>query len=172
MALLGYNPACGSRSGSVKTIWLALASDVTSFTLATGEKYYDTVTMESAAVFKEYKFEIDTAELKFSDLNENRSFKSTASIEMMLKGLSETARDAIEELAQNSNCGLIAIVEDANGKKWVVGYTEKHAKTRPLEFKTNEGTTGKTLTAANGDVLTLGCDSGEKYRVFTGTVPV
>lgn len=172
MPLLGYNPACASRSGSIKRIWLALASEVTSFALASGEKFYDTVTMEATAVFKEYKFERDTAELRFSDVFENRSFKSTAALELMLKGLSETSRDSIEELAANSNCGLIGIVEDANGKMWVVGYTEKHGKTRPLEFQTNEGTTGKALTDANGDVLTLGCDSGEKFRVFTGTVPV
>jgi len=172
MPLLGYAPACGSRSGSIKAIWIALAAEVTSFTLATSEKFYDTVTMESSNVFKKYEFERDTAELKFSDVFENRSFKSTASLEVMLKGLQEDSRDAIEELAANSNCGLIAIVEDANGKKWVIGYTEKHGKTRPLELLTNEGTSGKGLTDANGDVLTLGCDSGEKYRLFTGTVPV
>jgi hypothetical protein len=172
MPLLGYNPACGSRSGSINRIWLALATEVTSLALETGKKNYDTITMESTNVFKDYKFEKNTAELRFSDVRENGSFKSDGVLELMLAKLTQESRDSIQELADNSNCGLIAIVEDANGTKWVVGYTEKHGKARPLELRTNEGTTGKGLTDTNGDVLTLGCDAGEKFRTFTGTVPV
>ncbi len=171
MPLLGYNPACGSRSGSVNKLYLALASEVDSLSLASGEKFYDTITMTATNVFKEYKFEKDTAELRFSDSRENGSFKSDAVIEIMMPKLSQASRDAIQEIADNSNCGLIAIVEDANGNKWVVGYSEKHAKARPLEMRTNEGTVGKGLTDANGDTLILGCDAGEKFRTFTGTVP-
>lgn len=170
MALLGYNKVCGARSGGGNRLYLALTSEVEDFTL--GSEDYSAVSMIDTNVFHEYEFERDTFELKFDDTRENGAFKSVATIEVMLPKLSQTSRDAIQELADNSDCGLIAIAEDANGTMWVVGYTEKHKKKRPLELATNAGTTGKALTDANGDTLTLTCEAGEKFRTFTGTVPV
>lgn len=170
MALLGYTKVCGSRSGGGNALYLAKSEDVTSFTL--GTKEYSAVTMNATEVFHKYEFERDTAQLTFEDVRENGAFKSTATLQVLLPKLSQSNRDAIQELADNSDCGLIGIFVDANNEQWVVGYTEKHKKARPLELASNNGATGAALTDANGDTLVLSCEAGEKFRTFTGTVPV
>lgn len=170
MSLVGYTRSCGLQSGGIKRLYLAIVADVTSFT-KTSESY-SACTMENAKVFKTYDFEPDTCEFKEVTAIENNCMKVTKTIDFILAKMSVTGRIAVSEIALASACGLIAIVEDANGVKWVVGYTENFLKLRPLQVKSIAGTTGKKLTDANQYVFTLESEDNENCRDFTGTVPI
>lgn len=173
MALLGTNKVTTPKNGGGKsTLWVAKAANVASFTLAAAGEEYETVTMEAAEVFTPYTFGLDSLELKVTRTRENRAVKYVVNLEAMLELMSQTQRDAIEELDNESASGLIMIAEDNNGNKWVLGYSEKHGKTRPIETLSGEGTTGKGLTDANGDTLNFGNEQAEYPRTFTGVVPV
>jgi hypothetical protein len=169
-SLTGYTQTCALQSGGVKKLHLAIVADVASFTFATPD--YSAATMVNTKVFKEYQFELDSFELKEDVTIENKCKKIVHSIVFFLAKLSSTLRAAVDEIATNSDCGLIAIAEDNNGNKWVLGYSENFLKVRPLYLKSGAGTTGKKLTDANGVTLTLEAEDNELMRLFTGTVPI
>ena len=169
MALTGFTKSCGLQSGGGKRIYLVEVADLTSFTLAAG--IYTTATMESGKVFKEYQFEQDSFEIKEDVSFENNCMKVSHGIEFYLNKMSATTRTAVEEIALASACGLISIVEDNNGTKWVLGYSENHLKLRPLMLKTGKGTSGKKFTDANGYTLSLESEDNTMMRTFSGTVP-
>lgn len=170
MALTGYTKTCGGlQSGGVKNLWLVEVADLTSFTFSTPA--YSAATMESGKVFKNYQFDPDTMELKEDIAFENNCMKVTHSVEFYLAKMSAASRLAVEEIALASSCGLVAIVEDNNGTKWVLGYSQNHLKLRPLLLKDAKGTTGKKLTDASGWTVTLENENNEQMRAFSGTVP-
>ena len=174
MALLGFVKGCSERSGGVSSLYLAKVTDVEAFTLGTAADItkFATVAMANGAFFQKYEFQRDTVEYKESSVRENGSYKVTKSLEFMLPKMDQNSRDVVEEIAVESNCGLIAIVVDNNGLSWVVGYTVKHKKDKPLELATGEATTGKALTDANGETVILTVEDTEKARTFTGVIPI
>lgn len=170
MALTGYTRTCGLQSGGGMKIWLTEVASLTSMTV-TGD-VYTAITMEGANVFVLHEFEPDSFELKETTTIENGSIKVTHEIEFFLKKLDDTARVAIEEIVLASACGLVAIVEDNNATKWVVGYNETHGKLRPLSVSTVEGLTGKNLSDAAGNTVKLVSEDNEHMRTVTAVVPV
>ena len=170
MALAGYTKVCGLQSGGMKTLYLVEVGDLTSFTLLAGE--YTTATMTAAKVFKQYQFDQDSFDLKEDVSIENNSMKVAHSIEFYLAKMGTVGRNAVEEIALATACGMIAIAEDNNGTKWVLGYSENMKKTRPLELKTSAGTSGKKLTDANGYTIKLESEDNESMHVYTGVIPV
>jgi len=170
MSLTGFIKTCGAKAAGVLSVWVAKKDDVTSFTLTSGE--YSAVTMNGANLFKEYDFKKDEAELKIGTTRENGSKMVANTVDFFVDELSTTSQAAIDELANESNCGLIVIVGDNNGNKWVLGYSETHGKKRPAELLTGEATTGRVLTDQNGEVVTLFSDGRDRPLNFTGTVPV
>ena len=170
MALTGYIRACGVQSGGGKNVWLAEVASVTSFTLV--DPAYTAVTMNAAAIFKNYQFDPDTMEVKENVAVTNGCIAVTHTIDFSLARMSSAARAAVSEIALASSCGLIAIVEDNNGDKRVLGYSENHLKLRPMLLKTAVGGTGKKLGDANAWVITLESENNEVSRIYTGVVPI
>lgn len=168
----GYTKACGASSGGVVILWLANVHDVTSFTLNAGTGKYTAITMVSGKVFYKFEFEQDTAMFKQSGAMENGSFRLTKTIEFFLRKLTATQRDRLQEIANASGCGLIAIAKDSNGQMWVFGYTENFTIERPMKLKTTETDTGKVFTDLNGTTVVIESSDNEYAREFTGTVPV
>lgn len=172
--LIGYTRTCGAFSGGVKAVYLANAANVTSFTNTAG--VWTAVTMATGKVFKKYEFEIDECELKFESTMENGTFKEKASIEMLMPELSSSLTAAIQEMADESPCGMIAIVEMNNlvgaaSEKYVIGYNNVVQKERPLRLESSAGTSGKGLTDVQGETPVLSCESPEKSRTAVLTIP-
>ena len=170
MALTGYTKVCGFQSGGGKKVWLIEPADLTSFTKTL--EAYTAVTVAAQKVFKKYEFDNDSCELKEDVSIENNCLKVVHGLVFYLAKLGATARAAVSEIALASSCGLIAVVEDNNGTRWVLGYSENHLKVRPLMLKTAAGTTGKKLNDANGYTVALENENNEMMRLYSGTVPV
>ncbi len=171
MSLTAYTRPCKSIGG-VRNIWLADAADVDTMALGSSVETIDTITMESAKVFTLFTFDKDEAEYKITPVNEAGAIKYDVELSMRSKKLSDTLRTAIVEIATLGECGVIAVVEDANGNKIVLGYGISELKTRALQLTGGEAGTGKALNDFNGAVLTLATDTAEYPRFTTATVPV
>lgn len=166
----GITRVCGARSGGMSALYLADASDVTSFT-QTGN-LWSAVTMVGAALFKKFEFEQDTASFKEDGGVENGSTKVDHTIEAYFGKMTQTNRDRMQDILDSSVCGVIAIIVDNNGQKWVAGYSTNFLKDRPLRKSVVAGDSGKAFTDQNGQTLTLSSTDNELMRTFTGSVPV
>lgn len=168
---VGRSKVCGAISGGVKTIYLADAVNVASFTLGTTE--YTDVVMESSELFYKFEFDQDTAEFREnSERSDNGGSITTQEVEFFYKGMSQADRDSIEDIIESSTCGIIAIVEDQDGVLWTVGYSEKQLKERPLEMSSVATLTGKLFSDAKGSTIILSSTTNELARTFDGTVPL
>lgn len=166
----GTSLVCQVWTGGGKKLYLVDKADVTSFTLTSTQ--YTAVTMVSGKVFKEYQFLDDSFEWK-EDSNRNADSGTTTvmdSIECFFQGQNNALRNSIEEIIASSTCGMIAIVEDNNDTKWVIGYGERSK--RAMKMSTGASTTGKKQDDLMGTTITLTVNTLEKARIFTGTVPV
>ena len=162
---------CEAISGGVKTIYLADAINVTSFTLGTTE--YTDVVMEATEIFYKFDFDQDTAEFREnSERSDNGGAITTQELEFFFKGMSQVDRDHIEDIIESSTCGIIAIIEDQDGTKWVLGYSEKQLKERALEMASVATLTGKLFSDAKGSTIILNATTNELARTFGGTVPI
>lgn len=163
---------CGAKRAGIAILYVAEVGDVTYFTKNTSGEDWTAVTMETSAVFKKYEFKREEAELTMNLTVENGSSRAENSIEFNLEKLSQSSRDAVQELADKSVCGLIAIAVTNQGDKWVLGYDNEFQATYYLELQSGNGTSGRAMTDAQGFTATLGNSTVELPRTFTGTVPV
>ncbi len=167
----GLSRVCTARSGGLITLYLANVDDVTSFTVAgTGE--YTAVTMVSGKVFYKFEFQQDSGERKNDAKNTNGATAIEHSIEFYLENLNQTIRNRLQDVADASACGIIAIAKDANGIMWVEGYNEKFTKERPLKLDSGAMATGKAFTDPNGTTVMIKSTDNEFARTFTGSIPV
>ena len=172
-SLVGYTNTCSANSGGGVKFYAAIAADVTSFTLATGLASYDTCTLPTGKVWKEYTFEEDTASIKITGEGAKGATKWTHIAEIDLGKLSIDERGAAQEIADNSPCGLIVLFKDANDVVWVLGYDEKDAASRPMRFESLNGDSKTDLLDPSSSILTLStAPSGnrEHARTFTGVI--
>jgi len=166
----GLTLECEARSGGIQAIHFASRDSVDSFNL--NGDVYDSAAMSGGGVFYEYEFEQDTGEIRENGSQENGSTAQTHELEFFLPKISTAVRNAIQALIDCSPCGLIAIVTDSNGLKWVVGYSETNLKKRPLKINSDATLSGKGFTDLNGSTVIMQSIDSEKMREFTGTIPV
>lgn len=163
---------CGPIRAGVAAIHVAEVADVASFTKNPSGENWTAVTMVEDNFFKKYEFKQGEAELKMDLVTENRATKSTNSIDFNMDKLSQESRDAVQELADKSACGLIVIVTTNQNEKWVLGYDNEFGSTYYCEFKTGTGTSGKAMTDLQGFVNSIGNESVELPRTFSGSIPI
>lgn len=168
----GLTKVCTARSGGLIELYLANVDDVTSFTLNASTGEYTAVTMGSGKKFYKFDFKQDSGERKEDGQMNDGAFSVKHSIEVYIENLSQTIRNRMQDIADSSSCGMVAIVKDANAKYWVVGYNEKFLKERPLKLETNAGASGKAFTDPNGTTVTISSTDNEYDREFTGSIPV
>lgn len=168
--LLGFtrSTACdGSNAGGLERIWVSKAVNVTSMTLASGENYYDTITMETGEVFQEYEFEEDTASLQVSTTAAGGAKKGSGTLTFDLSKMDEQLRDAVDELATNSYCGLIIVAKLNNGTRYVLGYNEVDAKRRKCRLESANQETNALNEEETAATLTFQYDGNETPRIVS-----
>ena len=169
----GFVKSCTATSGGAVRLWLANVADVSSFTIDAGTGAYSACTMQSGKVFYKFEFEQDNALFKWTPaMSDSGSFSITKSIEFYLKYITQTHRNALQDIADASACGMVVIIEDANGQKWVHGYSQRFLLDRPMKLKGGESNSGKVFTDPNGSNVILEVIDNEYPRQYTGTVPV
>ena len=168
MSLAGFARVCWLMSGGIKRLDLIAVDELTSMTAT--QKVYTAITLGSGKYFKTYEFEPDTCEMTSESTVENGAIKYHHEITFHVIKMSTAGRAMVEEITGQSGCGIIAVAEDNNGTKWVLGYTENHVKLRPLQLKGIKATTGKALVDANGYDVTLWNENNERPYTTSASI--
>ena len=163
-----YLQPCEQNTGGLSKIFISDVDNVSTFTLVGDE--YTSVSMTDSNVFFKHEFEQDTATMRENASRESRSAVITHEVEFYLTKLSTVQRNAIQSIIDSSTCGVIVIAQDANGQKWVIGYSESQLLDRPLRMTSVEGTTSPAFADDNGSTIILASTDTELARVFIGSV--
>ena len=159
-------------SEELKNLYLISASDVTSMTESTsGSGTFDTITLaSSSAVWYEFQGYQDTVEFRETAEGEGGAYVVTQEIELFIPPLSLANRDAIQDIMDESDCGLIAAIKDANDIVWIVGYSQEFGKTRPCRLVSDNTTTNKVFNEKPGSTIVLRAISPVKAYNTTASI--
>lgn len=138
--------------GGIVEVLLANREDVATVTVADGG--ISTITMADSAKFHKYAFARNTGSMSSNyTIDQTTGVRFVATDLVMVFNRMETAkRVEITALAQND---LVAIVKDANGKYWYLGYDEAVTATA------GDGLSGTARADRNGYSITLQDNSHE-----------
>lgn len=171
MALTGYTKTCGKSTSGVNALYITEKNNVTSLTKGT-DRDYTAAVMNALGTFKKYEFDQDQCEFKEDVAISNGVAVVTQTIEFHLDKMSKIAATEIDALINAAFCGMIALVKNTLGTVFAVGYCEEQLKERSIMTLSSAGTTGKALSDASGETITLTCTTTEKAYTYSGTIPV
>jgi hypothetical protein len=147
----GYTLDCKDSIGGIKAVWFIAAGDVSSMTEVSG--VVTAITKASGKVFYKYQLVKNSSSLT-ENINaniQNGTIFYAQELAIMLNKMQANTRNEILLLAKNN---LIAVVEDANGKYWLLG------KQNGLDITAGSSATGTAQADKNGYALTF--SGGEK----------
>lgn len=150
--LAGIARDCAANMGGIKRVLLANRADVASITISTNK--VTAITMESSKKFYEYNFKPGTSSMTSNwQVNRENGVKYVQTdLVMVFNRMETTKRVEVEAMAQ---ADLYAIVEDMNGKFWLLGHDE------PIALSAGDGLSGTARTDRNGYSVTLQDNSRE-----------
>lgn len=159
--LAGILNDCAANMGGIVEVRLANKSDISAIT--TDDDKIKTITMASSAKFHKYQFKPGTSSMSSNyQVNQENGTKFVQTDLLMVFNRMETSkRVEVVAMAQGE---LVAIVTDANGLYWFLGFDEA------LVLSAGDGLTGTARADRNGYSVTLQDASKElPYEVLTGT---
>ena len=132
--------------GGILEVLLANREDVASVQAETGK--ISGITMEASAKFKRYTFARNTGSMTSTYTIDQASGVKYVTTDLVLQfnRMETTKRVEITALSVND---LVAIVKDANGVYWYLGYDE------PVNASAGDGQTGTARGDANRYSITL-----------------
>ena len=147
--------------GGITEVLLANREDVSAVTAESGK--ITEITMASSAKFKKYSFARNTGSMTSTYTIDQASGVKYVTTDLLLQfNRMETAkRVEISALAVND---LVAIVKDANGIYWYLGYDE------PVNASAGDGQTGTARGDANRYTITLQDNSKEMPMEVDSTI--
>lgn len=148
MALTGYTKTCGRSNGGIKRVGLIEAADLSKVTETEGK--ITAITFAEGKKFHKYEFQQDQAEITVDGEN-----VFNYSLNMWFNKMSAETSKAMAEIADAAPCGIVALVEQANGSSFLLGYNSEFGTERAVESFTAGGGTGRALTDANNYQITL-----------------
>ena len=159
--LSGLVKDCSPSMGGITEVLLANREDVSAVTADTGK--VTEITMASSAKFKKYTFARNTGSMTSTYTIDQASGVRYVTTDLLLQfNRMETAkRVEISALAVND---LVAIVKDANGIYWYLGYDE------PVNASAGDGQTGTARGDANRYTITLQDNSKEMPMEVDATI--
>ena len=137
---------CSPSMGGIIEAMFANKEDVQEVTLA--EDMVDAITMANSKKFVKFQFARNTGSMSSNytiDTATGVKFVTTDLV-LVFNRMETSKRVAIKALMQND---LVAIVKDANGKYWYLGYDEA------LNATAGDGLTGTARADRNGYSVTL-----------------
>lgn len=159
--LSGLVKDCSPSMGGITEVLLANREDVSAVTAESGK--ITEITMASSAKFKKYSFARNTGSMTSTYTIDQASGVKYVTTDLLLQfNRMETAkRVEISALAVND---LVAIVKDANGIYWYLGYDE------PVNASAGDGQTGTARGDANRYTITLQDNSKEMPMEVDSTI--
>lgn len=151
--LAGLAKSCDVSNGGIKAVWIANFTDVSATTVDSAQTV-SAITMVSSAKYKKYHFKRNTASMTHTlNVNaENGSNYVTTDVALVFH-----RQDALKrvEMAAISVGELSMIVEDVNGKYWMIGDPAEF----PVKATAGGGESGTAMADRNAYTTTLSADS-------------
>jgi hypothetical protein len=146
-----YTLDCRESLGGVKAAWFIAHADVTAVTEASG--IVSAITKAAGKVFYKYQLVRNTSSMteNVNSSVENGTVFYAQELSIILNKMQANTRNEILLLAKNN---LMAVVEDANGKYWLLG------KSNGLDLTGGNSGSGTAQGDRNGYTLTF--SGGEK----------
>ena len=162
--LKGISRDCSPNSGGVRSVWLANKADIDSISLPSLDGSISSIEMKTGKSFFEYQFVRGTASLSsnYAVNAENGTKYVETDLVMVFNRMDVSKR---KELIALKGAELAGLVEDNNGKIWLIGLD------RPLEMSAGDGLTGTAYADRNGYSITLHDVSSQMPREYVGTMP-
>ena len=147
----GYTLDCKDSLGGIKAVWMIESGNVTAITEASG--IVSAITKSAGKVFRKYELVKNTGALTetITASVENGTVFYAQELSIVLNKLQANTRNEILLLAKNT---LMAVVQDANDKYWLVG------RYQGLDITAGTAVTGTAQADRNGYTLTF--SGGEK----------
>lgn len=142
---------CKDSIGGIKAVWFIAAGDVSAVAEASG--VVTAITKASGKVFYKYQLVKNSSSLT-ENVNanvQNGTVFYAQELSIVLNKMQANTRNEILLLAKNN---LLAVLEDANGKYWLLG------KENGLDLSAGSSATGTAQADRNGYTLTF--SGGEK----------
>ncbi|MDD3108915.1 MAG: hypothetical protein PHV49_06900 [Alistipes sp.] len=168
MSLTSYTRSSGRKNGGIRTIGLIDQSELVSATYSSADQGYSEITLSEACYFAKYEFREDEAEYKESVSVNHDARVVTHELSFILDKMGNDAAQALTDLLNAHNSGIIALITTTNGDSFLVGYSPEFLKERPLRIDTVNGTTGKQLGDNTREIVTLKSQDVTKARPFLG----
>lgn len=147
----GYVLDCKDSIGGIKAVWFISTGNVSAVTEVSG--VVTAITKAAGKVFYKYQLVKNSSSLT-ENVNanvQNGTVFYAQELAIVLNKMQANTRNEILLLAQNN---LMAVVEDANGKYWLLG------KQNGLDLSAGSSATGTAQADRNGYTLTF--SGGEK----------
>lgn len=142
----GYTLDCKDSLGGIKAVWFIEHANVSSVTEASG--VVSAITKAAGKVFYKYELVRNTSSLteNITASVENGTVFYAQELSVILNKMQASTRNEILLLAKNV---LMAVVQDSNGKYWLLG------KTNGIDITGGSSATGTAQGDRNGYTLTF-----------------
>lgn len=142
----GYTLDCKDSLGGIKAVWFIEHANVSSVTEASG--VVTAITKGAGKVFYKYELVRNTSSLteNITASVENGTVFYAQELSVILNKMQASTRNEILLLAKNV---LMAVVQDSNGKYWLLG------KTNGIDITGGSSATGTAQGDRNGYTLTF-----------------
>lgn len=157
----GIPKDCSSSMGGIEVVLLANRDDVTAVTVTSGK--ISAITMAASTGFKEYHFRPGTGSMTSErQIDESAGTQYVQTLLSLFFNRMETGKRL--EMEAIALADSVAIVKDANGKWWYLGYDH------PLHLNAGGAVTGTARGDRNGYPVTLQDDSLELPHEVDATI--
>lgn len=159
--LSGLARDCSPNMGGIVEVYLANQEDISGVTISDG--IISTITMVTSKKFKKYQFSRNSGSMSSTYTIDNAAGTKFVSTDLVLQfnRMDTAKRVEISALAIND---LVAIVKDANGKFWYLGYDNA------VNASAGDGQTGTAMGDANRYTITLQDNSHEMPYEVTASI--
>jgi len=160
MAIGTYTRSCNKNVAGNSNVFLTEAANLSSVTVTSGE--ISAITMASGQTFQQVQANIDGVIRTEEGAGSRNNISYTHQVEMFFNRPSTELSALRDSLTAASSCGVLAIVQDANGECWLSGYNEIDGTDRALyvqQDNLNSGQESGEEDSQNVDII-LECVSG------------
>ena len=159
MAIAAYGKVCEKNTGGNTRVFLTETALITSVTVTAGE----IAAITAVAAFQEVQADIDSVVRTEVAEGRRANISYTHRVEMKFAKPSVELNIFRDSLSASSPCGIAAIVQDANGECWLVGWNETDEGNRGLFLAQDDTNTGALPNEEDGNVITVALETLSGY---------
>lgn len=130
MSIAVYTRACAKNVSGNSAVYTTEAANLSTITITAGE--ISAMTMGTGLTFHQLQANIDGVGRTEEGAGSRNNISYTHQVQMFFNKPSTELNTLRDSLTAASSCGILAIVQDANGESWLAGYNATDGTERAL----------------------------------------